>query len=138
MDQLVPQIPRLVFDGDCAFCTSVSGWLEGRLRRRYGINPELVPWQRTDLEALGTTAARAKREVLWVDSYGTISGGAQAFAEWLKFRGGAFAAVGGLMSTPAVRPLATLVYKFIAANRSHLPGGTPACALPPAGSNTAG
>lgn len=129
-------IPRLVFDGDCGFCTSSATWVQQRLQRRYGVNAEIVPWQRTDLEALGTTPQRAQREVLWVDAYGKLSGGAQAFAEWLKFRGAGYSVLGNVMSAAAVRPVAGAVYRVVAANRSHLPGGTPACALPAPGSTT--
>lgn len=128
-------IPRFVFDGDCGFCTSSATWVSKRLRRRYGVNAEIVPWQRTDLAAINTTSSRAKKEALWVDAYGNVSGGAQAFAEWLKFRGGAYGWIGETMSSPAVAPVASVVYRLVAANRSHLPGGTPACALPPPGSN---
>ncbi len=129
-------LPRLVFDGDCGFCTTSATWVSKRLRRTYGVNAEIVPWQRTDLKAIGTTAERAQKEVLWVDAYGHVSGGAQAFAEWLKFRGGPYGVAGEFMSSAVVAPVASVVYRLIAANRSHLPGGTPACALPPPGSTT--
>jgi predicted DCC family thiol-disulfide oxidoreductase YuxK len=127
------QVPWLVFDGDCAFCTSSAQWLADRLDRPGGPNVRLVPWQFTDLAALGTTAQRAQREVLWVATDGTIHGGAAAFADWLKFRGGAYAIAGHLMSLPFVRLLAAAVYRVIAKNRHRMPGGTPACVLPPAG-----
>jgi predicted DCC family thiol-disulfide oxidoreductase YuxK len=127
------EVPWLIFDGDCGFCTSSTQWLAGKLHRRLGPNARLVPWQFTDLAALGTTAQRAQREVLWVATNGTIHGGAAAFADWLKFRGGAYAIPGHLMSLPLVRSLAAAVYRVIAKNRHRMPGGSPACALPPAG-----
>ena len=83
-------MPWLIFDGDCAFCTSSAHWLARRLRHRRGQDARLVPWQFTDLTALGTTAERAQREALWVGTDGTIYGGAAAFAQWLDFRGGAY------------------------------------------------
>jgi predicted DCC family thiol-disulfide oxidoreductase YuxK len=126
-------VPWLIFDGDCAFCTSSAHWLAGRLHRPLGPNARLVPWQFTDLAAVGTTAECAQREVLWVATGGTIYGGAAAFAEWLKFRGEAYAIAGHLMSLPVVRSLAAAVYRAIAKNRHRMPGGSPACALPPAG-----
>ena len=69
-------MPWLIFDGDCAFCTSSATWIAERLRRAEGPNARLVPWQFTDLAALGTTEDRARREVLWVTPEGEISGGA--------------------------------------------------------------
>ena len=129
----VPDVPWLIFDGDCAFCTSSAHWLAGRLDRPRGPNARLTPWQFTDLAALGTTAERAQREALWVGTDGTIYGGAAASAEWLKFRGGPYAVAGSVMDLPVVRALAAAVYRVIAKNRHRMPGGTPACALPPPG-----
>jgi predicted DCC family thiol-disulfide oxidoreductase YuxK len=127
------EVPWLIFDGDCAFCTSSAQWLARRLRRPHGPDARLIPWQFTDLTALGTTAERTRREALWVSTDGTIYGGASAFAEWLKFRGGACRIAGGVMDLPVIRTLAAAVYRAIAKNRHRMPGGTPACALPPPG-----
>ena len=108
-------------------------WLAARLERPGERNARLTPWQFTDLVALGTTAERAQREALWVGTDRTIYGGAAAFAEWLKFRGGGYGIAGRAMGLPVVRALAAAVYGVIAKNRHRMPGGTPACALPPPG-----
>jgi predicted DCC family thiol-disulfide oxidoreductase YuxK len=129
----VHDVPWLIFDGDCAFCTSSAHWLARRLRRLRGPNARLVAWQFTDLAALGTTAERTRREALWVSTDGTLYGGAAAFAAWLKFRGGAYAIVGRVIDLPVIRALAAAVYSVIAENRHRMPGGSPACALPPPG-----
>jgi predicted DCC family thiol-disulfide oxidoreductase YuxK len=126
-------LPWLIFDGDCAFCTSSAYWLARRLHRQVGPNARIVPWQFTDLSALGITAARAQREALWVGTEGAIYGGAPAFAEWLRFRGGPYGVAGYVMELPVVRTLAAAVYRVIAKNRHRMPGGSPACALPPPG-----
>jgi predicted DCC family thiol-disulfide oxidoreductase YuxK len=126
-------VPWLIFDGDCAFCTSSAHWLARRLHRPEGPNARLVAWQFTDLAALGTSAERTQREALWVDTGGTIYGGAAAFAEWLKFRGGAYGVAGRMINLPVIRALAAAVYRLIAKNRHRMPGGSPACALPPPG-----
>lgn len=124
-------VPRLVFDGDCAFCTTSATWVAERLARRDGTDPVLVPWQFTDLAAIGTTSERTQREVLWVDLDGQIFGGAAAFAAWLRYRGGPAALLGRAMTLPMVRTLTAAAYRLVARNRSRLPGGSPACALPP-------
>jgi predicted DCC family thiol-disulfide oxidoreductase YuxK len=126
-------VPWIIYDGDCAFCTSSANWLARRLHRRRGPNARLVPWQFIDLAALGTTAERTQREALWVSPEGTIYGGAAAFAQWLKFRGGPFEIAGHAMDLPVIRALAAAVYGLIAKNRHRMPGGSPACALPPPG-----
>ena len=125
--------PWLVFDGDCAFCTTSAAWVAERLHRRTGPDALLAPWQLTDLTALGTSAERARTEVLWVGPDGQIEGGAAAFAAWLRFRGGPYAWLGRAMGLPVVRSVAAGVYRLVARNRDRMPGGTPACALPPAG-----
>ena len=127
------ELPWLVFDGDCSFCTSSAAWVAERLHRSAGPNARLVPWQFTDLQALGTTAQRAQQEVLWVTPEGSVYGGAEAFAAWLRFRGNPYAPLGWVMGRPGVRQLAAAVYRLIARNRQRMPGGSPACALPPPG-----
>ena len=126
----VRTVPWVVFDGDCGFCTTSAQWVAERLDRPGRRTAHLVPWQGTDLDALGTTADRAQREVLWVAPDGTVAGGAQAFASWLRFAGQPYATLGRVMAWPLVRQLAAVVYRLVANNRQRLPGGTPACALP--------
>jgi predicted DCC family thiol-disulfide oxidoreductase YuxK len=131
-------VPWLIFDGDCGFCTTTATWLAARLHRPQGPDAEVRPWQFTDLAALGTSAERAQQEVLWVEPDGTVLGGAAAFAGWLRFRGGPYAVVGHALGLPGVRSVAAAGYRVIARNRHRLPGGTPACALPPVPSGAPG
>lgn len=123
-------VPWVVFDGDCAFCTSSATWVASRLERPGHTAARLVPWQFTDLDALGTTAQRAQQELLWVRVDNSIEGGAAGFAAWLRFNGGPYAALGTVMTMPGIRTLAAAAYRLVARNRHRLPGGTPACALP--------
>ncbi|MCW2811345.1 MAG: hypothetical protein JWP61_1803 [Friedmanniella sp.] len=127
------RVPWLIFDGDCAFCTTSATWVAERLHRRDAPDVQLVPWQFTDLAGLGLTDERARFEALLVHPDGTVHGGASAFAHWLRFRGGAYGVLGSAMLLPGVRSLAAAVYRLVARNRQRLPGGTPACALPPPG-----
>jgi predicted DCC family thiol-disulfide oxidoreductase YuxK len=122
--------PWVLFDGDCGFCTSSAGWVARCLARPGHADVRLVPWQRTDLLALGTTSARAQQEVLWVAPDGTVSGGASAVAAWLRYSGQPWATVGKMMDLRGVRSVAARAYRFLAEHRATLPGGTPACALP--------
>ncbi|MFI6845741.1 DUF393 domain-containing protein [Kitasatospora sp. NBC_00085] len=131
--------PVLVFDGDCAFCTTCKGWAERYLRQTLASGGwEAVPFQFADLAELDALAGghgevsweRAEREVLWVTPAGRVYGGAQAVARLLMRSGGAWAYLGGLLALAPVRPLAAVVYRWVAKNRHRMPGGTPACALP--------
>ncbi|MEU8780138.1 DUF393 domain-containing protein [Streptomyces sp. NPDC048637] len=119
--------PVLVYDGDCAFCTSSVQFAERRLRPRCAA----TPWQFTDLAKLGVSRQRAEHEVLWVTPTGSVHGGAQAVAKLLLSAHRGWPVVGALLTLPPVRWAAHGVYRLIAHNRHRMPGGTAACALPP-------
>jgi predicted DCC family thiol-disulfide oxidoreductase YuxK len=119
--------PIMIFDGDCAFCTSSAQWLQRRLKSYAAVEP----WQYLDLALYGTDAHRAQHEVIWVDYTGKLYGGAQAFAQWLIHSGGAWRHVGLLLTVPPVRWIAAGVYRVVANHRERMPGGTPACAIRP-------
>ncbi|MER7757460.1 DUF393 domain-containing protein [Kitasatospora sp. NPDC097643] len=131
--------PVLVFDGDCAFCSSCARWAERYLRQTLASGGwEAVPFQFADLAALDALAGglgevdaeRAEREVLWVTPAGRVYGGAQAVARLLMRSGGVWAYLGGVLTLAPVRPVAGVVYRWVARNRHRMPGGTAACALP--------
>lgn len=126
--------PVLVYDGDCAFCTTSVRLLERWVRPRCTV----TPWQFTDLGDLGVTRARAIHEALWITPDGTVHGGAQAVAKALLSARGPWAVVGAVLRLPPVRPLAHAVYRLVADNRDRLPGGSPACAVPAGGRGPAG
>jgi predicted DCC family thiol-disulfide oxidoreductase YuxK len=112
----------LVYDGDCAFCTTSVRVLE-----RIGPDAEMVAWQLTDLAELGLTEAEAAAAVQWVEIDGTVRSGHEAIAAALKTAGGAWKTLGRLILSPGISWLAARVYRLVAANRHRLPGGTPAC-----------
>lgn len=120
--------PVLVYDGDCAFCTTCVQFIERRIKPRC----ETTPWQFADLGALRVAQERAAYEVLWVTPAGVTYGGAQAVAKLLLNAGGAWAVAGALLRLAPLRWVAPGAYRLIAANRERMPGGTPACALPSA------
>lgn len=132
----------LVFDGDCAFCTTCVNAAERYPRQTLASGGwEAVPFQFADLAELDARAGgrgevtreRAEREVLWVTPDGRVYAGAQAVARLLMRSGGAWAYLGGVLALAPVRPVAAAVYRWVAANRGLMPGGTPACALPRGG-----
>lgn len=121
----------LVFDGDCAFCTSSAGWLG----RRLPDDVVIVPWQRADLAALGVTEDEARLAVQWVVP-GRRAAGAAAVGQALQAAGGAWRPLGWLCRTPPTGWVASAVYRLVSRHRHRMPGGTPACRLdgaPPTG-----
>ncbi|MFC8454295.1 thiol-disulfide oxidoreductase DCC family protein [Kitasatospora sp. NPDC057223] len=138
MNRAVTKDPVLVFDGDCAFCTACVAVAERYLRQTLASGGwDAVAYRSADLAELDARASgrgevsreRAEREVLWVTPGGRVYGGAQAVARLLMRSGGAPAWLGGLLALAPVRPVAALAYRWVAANRYRLPGGTRACAL---------
>jgi len=118
--------PILIFDGDCAFCTSCVQWIRRHLRR----HPEIQPWQTTDLETLGLTVARCTEALQFVDAKARIHSGERAVARLLIHVGSGWGLVGRIILVPGIRPVAGWIYRRVAANRHRLPGGTPACQMP--------
>lgn len=116
--------PVLVFDGDCAFCTSSAHLLE-----RIGPKAEIVAWQLADLDELGITAAEAMEAVQWIGADGAVRSGHEAIAAVLRAAGWPWRIAGRLITLPGISTLAAVTYRWIARNRYRLPGGTPACAV---------
>ena len=118
----------LLFDGDCAFCSTSA-----RLLQRW-VRPDclVLPYQHVDLVMWHVTADRAAAEVRFVQRDGDtvlISGGAQAIAEALLTGRQPWRLLGAALLAPGLASVADLGYRWIAANRYRLPGGTPECAL---------
>jgi predicted DCC family thiol-disulfide oxidoreductase YuxK len=118
--------PLLVFDGDCAFCTSSV-----RLLEKIGPEAEIIAWQQADLGALGLSEEAAAAAVQWVETDGTIRSGHEAVAAALGSAGGVWALARRALLAPGIAPIAAGAYRLVAANRQRLPGGTPACAVDP-------
>ena len=116
----------LVFDGDCAFC---STWVE-RLRDALPRYPETIPYQWADLDALGLSLDDVTHYA-WYLTPTQQYAGHLAFSALLRSQprvGLRFA--GQLIATPPFSWAAALGYRFVSRYRHLLPGGTPACALP--------
>jgi len=120
-----PGRPLLVFDGDCAFCTtSARAW------QRWMHLEHVEPWQFLDLESLGLTEGECTTAVQWIDESGSIVAAEHAVIAACRHAGGFWGVVGRAMNLAGVRQLAGVVYRLVARYRHRLPGGTPACKLP--------
>jgi predicted DCC family thiol-disulfide oxidoreductase YuxK len=106
----------LVFDGDCGFCTRSV-----RLLERIGPDADIVPFQTTDLAALGLTERRAADAVQWVGTDGAVRSGHAAVAGALETAGPVWRMAGRAMLAPGVSRVAARVYRLVAANRGRLP-----------------
>jgi len=126
-----PDRPVLVFDGDCGICTTLAGVVERHVRRRPA-DFEVVPFQRADLGALGLTEAACVEALQWVAVDGRVRSAQDAVAAVLLAGRLWQRPFGVVLLAPGVNWLAGVVYRWVAANRHRLPGGTPACSMPDA------
>jgi len=65
----------------------------------------------------------------WVSRDSTVRSGSRAVAALLRSSTFGWAVVGVAIDLPVVRVFSSAIYKLIANNRQHLPGGTDACAI---------
>ena len=119
-----PALPVLVFDGDCAMCSSLA-----RRARRWLRLEWVEPWQRLDLAAIGLDEERCQAALQWVGADGSIAAAERAVISALRHAGGAWRLPAAMLAAPGVRSLAAASYRWVARNRHRLPGGTPACQL---------
>ncbi len=119
----------LVFDGDCGICTTLAGVASTHVRRP-GDGLVISAYQDLDLAPLGLSAAQCDEALQWVAPDGTVSSAQNAVAR-LLLRGRLWQRPAGLvLLMPGVNWVAGVVYRWVAANRHRLPGGTPACSMP--------
>ncbi|MFM9121708.1 MAG: thiol-disulfide oxidoreductase DCC family protein [Actinomycetota bacterium] len=121
----VSSSPVLVWDGDCAFCARCVRFIERRIKT----DARIVAHQKADLAALGLTTKQCQAALQWVGADRTIRQGSRAVAALLRSSSFAWGILGVAIDLPVVRVVSSAIYKLIANNRQHLPGGTEACAL---------
>ncbi len=115
----------LIFDGDCAFCSSSARLLRKMTRHKIPIEP----YQKLDLESLGLTSELTSKAVYFASGT-TRYVAAAAIAQALIESKTIWALAGWFLKLPVIRNIAKPIYYLVAANRHRLPGGTPECQLP--------
>ena len=114
--QAAPDLPALIFDGDCAFCERCATWIAARLPA--GI--PVVAAQQTDLAALGLSARQASDAAWWIGTDRQTHRGHRAIAAALRACGGGWGRLGRVMTVPVISTLAAGVYELVARNRHRL------------------
>jgi predicted DCC family thiol-disulfide oxidoreductase YuxK len=117
--------PILIFDGDCAFCSSSVRVL----RRMIGSKRILTqPYQRLKPAEYGLTEKECSEALRFVSKNGNFAG-SKAVAQVLIESRTPWLVAGRILNLPIISSLANLTYTQIAANRDKLPGGTPECKI---------
>jgi predicted DCC family thiol-disulfide oxidoreductase YuxK len=119
----------LLFDGDCAFCSSCARFIDERIPSPVALRP----WQWTELDPLGVPVAEVDQAVVLVDVTLRRTAGPEAIAGLLRSStSGPWRACGRVLAFRPVLAVAWPIYRWIARNRHRMPGGTPQCSLPAA------
>ena len=125
--------PLVIFDGDCAFCTSCVTWA-----KRF-VAPRVLwqPWQHSDLTALGLSVTQCERALQWVDLNPDPDSGSPRHGEGgcavrlILTRGRMpWPVLAAVLGIPGIRVVVDWAYRVVARHRHRLPGATPACARP--------
>ncbi len=122
-----PNLPVLVFDGDCGICNRSATWVRQHLRPSSRVAVE--PWQALDLDALGLSASDVADAAWFVDERGRRHRGHRAIAAVLRRIGGRWALLGRVLTVPGISWVAGVAYSWVARNRSRLPGASGACSI---------
>ncbi len=115
----------LLYDADCGFCIRAIGFAA-----RLHLDVEVQSLQSADLAALGVDSARAQREIPLVEPSGEVRYGVAAITDALGTGNRALRLLASLMAGRPIGAILDLAYRWVAAHRQSLPGGTAACALP--------
>jgi predicted DCC family thiol-disulfide oxidoreductase YuxK len=119
--------PLLLYDADCAFCMRVA-----RLVPVLRLKVKVRAMQSVDLDGAGVSPVRAVAELPLVRADGTVVYGHEAVAVALATGPGPLRWVAKLLVARWCDSFFRRVYLTVARHRHQLPGGTDACALPPA------
>jgi predicted DCC family thiol-disulfide oxidoreductase YuxK len=113
---------RLVFDGECGFCTRCVGWVR-RLDRRGRI--DVRPYQAPGAPAsVGASTEQCAEAVQWLGPDGVRRSGADAVNAVLSTVTGTPVPSAVYRATSGLQEAA---YRWVADHRSWFPGASPHC-----------
>ena len=118
-----PAPPLLVFDGDCGLCTRLAGLAQRWIPPTQG---RVVAAAWIDVAHYGLTAEQCREALQFVDRHGRTFAAQDAVAHLLLSSRAWWRPLGVVALLPGVRQVAGVVYRWVARNRSRLPGGPPA------------
>lgn len=124
-----PTRPTYLVDGRCGFCVT---WMN-RVQRLFPGTFDAVSLYEYDLASIGLTLDQCEREGHFLKPEGDrvlIRSGSQSWAGILLEQRPPARWIGIAMEHLPVRPIADVVYSWVARNRHRLPGASPTCAPP--------
>ena len=119
-----------LFDADCGFCVRCARLLDRESAK--GIYA-VVPWQSVNLAAIGLTPQQCQEASWYVAFDGSLHRGSDGIGRALREGAIRQRPLGVLLTLPAVRVLARIVYRWVAQNRYLMPGASDQCRMPEGG-----
>ena len=124
----------MLYDADFGFCTRSAHFMQRAPRP----DANVAAWQDVDLAMLVLTPGECDAALQWVDWDGRAHSAQRAVARLLLTSRLPWRPMGFVLRRPGVDQLAGAVYRLVAANRQRLHGGSPACTVPTAPTDTSG
>lgn len=119
-------VGRLVFDGECGFCTRCVAWLR-RLDAQGKV--DVQPYQAAGVPAsIGASVEECRDAVQWLGPDGVRRSGADAVNAVLSVLVGTALPSAVYRASPGLQERA---YRWVADHRGRFPGTTPHCARHP-------
>lgn len=112
--------PVVLFDGRCGFCT----WSVQFAQRTVLADADFIPYQSVDVSNYDVTVEQCADAVQFIDNAGSVSG-ALAVAAILRTGRGVWKPLGRTIGSAPIRPLAEVVYRFVARHRGKMWGVQP-------------
>lgn len=116
----------LIYDGDCAFCTTASVWARDRSQTL-----SIAAWQQTNLETYNLTEEEASMKVqFWDAQKQVVLSGSDAVCSTLATSDNLiWRTIGHIGLVPPLRWFGIALYPVAARFRHRLPGSEEACRL---------
>lgn len=113
--QTTPDIPVMVFDGDCRFCRM---WIE-RWRQRVGDQVKFVPFQDPWVKETfpDLPQEQCEKSVQFIDTAGQVNTGARAAFQCLAAGGRFSLGWWAYAHVPGFAPASEMAYRFVAGHR---------------------
>ena len=117
---------KLLYDGDCGFCTKSALFAKSRLAK----DLDIITWQSVDdLKKYDLSVNDVTKRAYFIDDENKAIGGSKAIFSVGKLMKNPWRLIAKFLSLPIFSWITETVYKLVAKNRHHMPGSTQSCRI---------
>ena len=120
----MPELPLLVYDGDCAICQRMAKRAGALIGRRHVMASQVL----AEEHRRGLTDEDFGRSVWWIPESGPPRCEHEAVADTMRFAGLPWSILGRVLLVWPISLAARSGYRWVAKNRARL--GSPSCDVP--------